>query len=87
MLGALLAGVPQVLVPIFADQPANAGRVAALGAGVALAGPWAVPADLRPAVERVLADPGFTAAAGGVAEEGRGLPPVQAASDVLRALA
>jgi UDP:flavonoid glycosyltransferase YjiC (YdhE family) len=86
-VGALVAGVPQVLVPIFADQPANAARVAALGAGVALAGPWAAAEELRPAVERVLADPAFADAAAAVAAEGRALPPVTAAPDVVRALA
>ena len=32
--GALAAGLPLVVVPLFADQPLNAGRVAAVGAGV-----------------------------------------------------
>ncbi len=33
-LGALAAGVPQAFVPLFVDGPANAGRVAAAGAGI-----------------------------------------------------
>ena len=33
-LGALAAGLPLVIVPLFADQPANAKRVAEVGAGL-----------------------------------------------------
>lgn len=81
-LGALAAGVPLVITPLFADQPQNARRVAAVGAGVAvLAGdpgrPAAVdPADLRRAITDVLAEPGFTAVARGLADEIAALPPV-----------
>jgi UDP:flavonoid glycosyltransferase YjiC (YdhE family) len=35
-LGALAAGLPLVVVPLFADQPVNARRVAAVGAGLAV---------------------------------------------------
>jgi UDP:flavonoid glycosyltransferase YjiC (YdhE family) len=80
-MGALLAGVPQVVVPLFADQPYNAARVAALGAGVATD-----PTGVRAAVERVLAEPAFRAAAGRVALEAQGLPPIDAAPAALEAL-
>ena len=81
-MGALLAGVPQVVVPLFADQPYNAARVAALGAGVATD-----PAGVRAAVERVLAEPGFRAAAGRVALEAQALPSIDEAPAALEALA
>jgi UDP:flavonoid glycosyltransferase YjiC (YdhE family) len=70
-LGALEAGVPLVVVPLFADQPHNAVRVAAVGAGEvsSLAG-------IRPALERVLSDARYARAAGAVAAEIRRLPPV-----------
>ena len=35
-LGALAAGLPLVIVPLFADQPENARRVDAVGAGIAV---------------------------------------------------
>ena len=38
-LTALAAGVPQAFVPLFVDGPANAERVAALGAGIVADGP------------------------------------------------
>jgi UDP:flavonoid glycosyltransferase YjiC (YdhE family) len=84
-MGALLAGVPQVVVPLFADQPSNARRIADLGAGLT-AGAHD-PAEIRAAVERLLAEPAFRIAAGRVALEAQALPPVDAAPAALQALA
>ena len=84
-LGALLAGVPQVVVPLFADQPYNAQRIADLGAG--LAADAQDPAGVRAAVERLLAEPAFRVAAGHIALEAQGLPPIDAAPAALQALA
>ena len=84
-LGALLAGVPQVVVPLFADQPYNARRIADLGAG--LAADAEDPAGVRAAVARLLAEPAFRVAAGHVALEAQGLPPIEAAPAALQALA
>ncbi len=83
--GALAAGVPMVVVPLFADQPHNADRVAAVGAGIALPGPDA--AGLRAAVERVLADAELGRGARRVAEEIAALPPVEAAVERMAAMA
>ena len=59
-LGAVCAGVPMVVIPLFADQPANAPRVAALGAGVVLEGGPALaagsPPEIVAAVRRLLSD-------------------------------
>jgi MGT family glycosyltransferase len=72
-LGALAAGLPLVVVPLFADQPYNAVRVAAVGAGVV-----AALDDVRAATERVLTDDRYRTAAERVADEMRRLPPVDA---------
>jgi UDP:flavonoid glycosyltransferase YjiC (YdhE family) len=58
-LGALAAGLPSVVVPLFADQPHNARRVAASGAGLVVAPPSA-PA-IRAALASVLDRPRWPA--------------------------
>jgi UDP:flavonoid glycosyltransferase YjiC (YdhE family) len=79
-LGALAAGLPQVIVPLFADQPENARRVAAVGAGV-VAPPE--PAALREAVVEVLADPCYGRRAREIAAELAALPPADAAFSLI----
>jgi UDP:flavonoid glycosyltransferase YjiC (YdhE family) len=80
-LGALLAGVPQVVVPIFADQPDNAQRIADMGAGlIADAGD---PETIRAAVQQVLGEGRFRAAAGAVAREAFALPPIDSVESAL----
>jgi UDP:flavonoid glycosyltransferase YjiC (YdhE family) len=69
-LVALAAGVPQAFVPLFVDGPANAQRVADLGAGI-------VAGDLRAAVEALLHDPRYARAADRIAGEIAALPPVE----------
>ncbi len=71
-LSALAAGRPLVTVPLFGDQPANGARVATAGAGVV-----AAITEIRRSVERVLERDSYRAAALGIAEEMRALPPVE----------
>ncbi len=82
----LAAGVPMVALPLFADQPDNARRVAEIGTGIALEGGPEAAAALGEAVGRILAEPSHRAAAARVAERHRRLPPVEAAVDATRGL-
>jgi UDP:flavonoid glycosyltransferase YjiC (YdhE family) len=82
-LGAIAAGVPLVVVPLFADQPENACRVAEVGAGISVepdrADPEATVAPLREAIETLLEEPSYRERAGALAEELRAEPPVDEA--------
>jgi UDP:flavonoid glycosyltransferase YjiC (YdhE family) len=100
VLGPLAHGLPLVVIPIFGgDQWHNARRVAAVGAGIALEGePRAerrmldmpepeVFAALPDAIEQLLGDPGYGRAARRIAGAIDALPPIDAAVDVLQAIA
>jgi UDP:flavonoid glycosyltransferase YjiC (YdhE family) len=70
-LSALAAGCPLVGVPLFGDQPMNVASVAAAHAGVV------APLDgIRRAIECVLTDDRYRAAAGRAADEMRSAAPV-----------
>ena len=81
---ALAAGVPAVVVPGFADQPRNAERVDALGAGIGLGGEHEVPTQLGDAVMRLVDDPSYRAVARRIVAEVAALPVVDAAPAALR---
>jgi len=89
-LGALAAGVPLVVVPLFADQPMNARRVAEVGAGLAvepnLADVRATVEPLRDAIETVLAEPSYGERAREIADEVRAEPSVDEAIPLLERL-
>lgn len=86
-LSGLAAGVPMVVVPLFADQPLNARRVEAIGAGVALHDGRAGVASLGRAVAQVLEDKSYRTSARLVAAEVAELPPTSEAVPLLEELA
>lgn len=71
VLGALAAGAPLVVLPLFADQPENARCLLGSGLAVTLPGPEIddLAGRLRAAVETALADPGLRARAAAAATE------------------
>lgn len=83
-MGALAAGVPQLVVPLFsADQFLNAEHVSAVGAGLHLPDGPADLAHLPALVTRLVTEPAFGEAARAVAAEMAGHPPVSAAVHLL----
>jgi UDP:flavonoid glycosyltransferase YjiC (YdhE family) len=86
-LMAMAAGVPLAVVPLFADQPYNARRVAQIGAGIALEGGVDAIAEVPRALRTLLEEPRYRRQAGQVAAEVAALPPVDDAVRVLELLA
>jgi UDP:flavonoid glycosyltransferase YjiC (YdhE family) len=82
-LAAMAAGMPLAVVPLFADQPENAQRVAELGAGLRLDGVD----GLGEAVGALLEDPSYRAGARAVAAEIAALEPVERAVGLLAEIA
>jgi MGT family glycosyltransferase len=81
---ALRLGVPMVCIPLIADQPDNAARIAAKGAGIWLS-PDASPDQIREALNRVLSEPSFREAARRLAEQMAGVKAEERAADELEA--
>ena len=86
-LAGLAAGVPQVVVPLFADQPYNAERVEAVNAGVALPGGPAAIGGLAAALQQVLDGDWYRAGAQRMAEQIARLPPASEAVPMLEEIA
>jgi hypothetical protein len=85
---ALAAGVPQVIVPLFAfDQQTNAERVAAVGAGILVPGGPGAVAVIRSSLTQVLDDATYRDGARAVAADMARLPSVTESVSVLQQLA
>lgn len=92
--GALAAGLKLVIVPMFADQPANARPVASAEAGIAVTPTGAPTAasrryaprrpGIRRALESLLADNSYRQAAQGIAAELSALPTTRDLLDTLQ---
>lgn len=85
---ALAAGVPQVVVPLFAsDQYVNAEKVASIGVGAKLDGGPAAVHQLAQALERILSEASYSRAAHSLADEISHLPSVTEAVPFLEKVA
>jgi UDP:flavonoid glycosyltransferase YjiC (YdhE family) len=79
----MAAGLPLAVVPLFADQPENAQRVADIGAGLRLDGVT----RLAEAVRELLEDPAYRVNARAVAEDIAALEPIAHAVGLLAEIA
>jgi UDP:flavonoid glycosyltransferase YjiC (YdhE family) len=79
----LAAGVPMAVLPLFADQPHNARRVADLGAGIALEDVD----GLADAVRGLISEPSYRATARRIAADIGELPTVDAAARIVHGIA
>jgi UDP:flavonoid glycosyltransferase YjiC (YdhE family) len=86
VIGALAHGVPQLVLPIGADQPHNARRCEALGIGRALDPVRASAGDIREVAESLLADSTVRQNAAVMAAEARALPGPEAAVTAIEGL-
>jgi MGT family glycosyltransferase len=74
LIASVNAGLPMVLVPLSGDQPANAERAAAAGAGIVLDHASLTPASVRDATRSVLTDPSYRRAVRALRDEIEALP-------------
>ncbi|MET9022413.1 nucleotide disphospho-sugar-binding domain-containing protein [Actinopolymorpha sp. NPDC004070] len=86
VIGALAHGVPCLLIPLGADQPHNAARCAALGAGEVFDPLSLTPETMRSAASAMLSDPRYRQAAEAVRREVADLPGPESAVPLLERL-
>jgi UDP:flavonoid glycosyltransferase YjiC (YdhE family) len=83
MFGALHHGLPQLMMPQGADQFMNAAAAVQAGAALQLGTGEVSPAAVRSAVQRLLVEPSFSAAARQVQEELAAMPDEDAVIELL----
>jgi UDP:flavonoid glycosyltransferase YjiC (YdhE family) len=81
MQGALAAGVPMVVTPMFADQPENAQRIVEAGIGLSVS--TLDSSSLKSAIKQVLDDPKYRSNAQTLATELAAMPTAEDAVDAL----
>jgi UDP:flavonoid glycosyltransferase YjiC (YdhE family) len=86
VMATVAQGLPQVVVPIGADHPYNAARVAALGAGRVIPAESCTTAAVRDAVRAGLGDPAYRRVAEVLRAEIRALPGPEGAVALLEQL-
>jgi UDP:flavonoid glycosyltransferase YjiC (YdhE family) len=80
-IGTMAAGLPQVVVPLFADQPSNAASIAKTGAGVAV---YEREADvLQAAILRALEDEDMRRKAEALGQEMAAMTPIAQAVELI----
>jgi UDP:flavonoid glycosyltransferase YjiC (YdhE family) len=79
VIGSLAHGLPLLVLPMGADQPDNAARVEALGAGLQRDVMTVTPGEVEAAVDHLLHDPSYRDAAREIAAECSALPDASAA--------
>jgi len=87
VIATLAFGLPQVILPLGADQPLNADRCVALGVGIALDALHSSPTAIREATETVLTTETYRARASRVRAEIASLPDARHAGTLLERLA
>jgi len=87
VIAALAFGIPQVILPLGADQPLNADRCVALGVGIALDALRTSPTAIREATEAVLRTTTYQVRARQVRAEMASLPDARHAGTLLEHLA
>ena len=87
VIAALAFGIPQVLLPLGADQPLNADRCVALGVGIALDALHSTPTAIREATETVLTAETYPARADQFRAEIASLPDARYPGTLLETLA
>jgi MGT family glycosyltransferase len=87
VLATLNAGLPIINIPIGADQPYNAERCVAMGAGITVPPEERAAEAIRAAVRAVLGDPAYRASAQRVRDEMAAMPGPEHAVRLLERLA
>lgn len=82
-LGALAQGVPQLLLPVAADQFRNAAALVAAGTAIALQGDAQTGPAMHQALKRLHDEPAFTHAAERMADEIAAMPQAEAVARAL----